>query len=555
LEERDWLGNLVWCFELNTPTNMTHHDLAQLPNGNILMIACEKKYLADVLAAGFRTNAQTDVAITTNGGFALPDYIIEVRPDRKDGTTNGTIVWEWHVWDHLIQDYDATKPNYGVVSNHIELINANAGNLQQFWNHFNGIDYNPQLDQILISSRNQCEIWVIDHSTTPAQSAGHTGGRYGQGGDLLYRWGNPSVNNLTDATHKEMLWQQHCATWIPTNCPGAGHILIHDNGIGRANPAYTSIDEIAPPVDANGFYSRVGNSYYGPTNYFWQYTNNPATNFYSPEISGAEREPNGNTLITWGTRGILFEVTSNAQTVWQYVNPVVHDPVAQGTTIPFDPNSNPNFPPQTLNEVFKAHRYATNFSGLIGKDLTPRGTIETYTGAATDTVGLGLPDVWVRSHFGSLSAVSTNSDSDGDGLTDFQEYGYGLDPTAWSSANNGIPDGWAITYGFDPTLASVATLTNANGYTTLQNYTADLNPTNAASRLAIINLNTVGSDIRLTWAGGVNAWQYLQCSPTLPAVQWTTIFTNTPPTAVTNSVIHTGATTGTNLFYRIKALR
>ena len=106
---------------------MTHHDLAQLPNGNVLMIACEKKYLADLLAAGFRTNAQTDLAVRTDGGFLLPDYIIEVRPDAKDGTTNGTIVWEWHVMDHLIQDYDATKANYGVVSNHVELINANAG--------------------------------------------------------------------------------------------------------------------------------------------------------------------------------------------------------------------------------------------------------------------------------------------------------------------------------------------------------------------------------------------------------------------------------------------
>ena len=147
------------------------------------------------------------------------------------------------------------------------------------------------------------------------------------------------MNNLTDATHKQMLWQQNCATWIPTNCPGAGHILIHDNGINRANPAYTSIDEIVPPVDANGLYSRVGNTYYGPTNYFWQYTNNPATNFFGADIGGAEREPNGDTLVTFGIRGTIFEVTSNRQTVWQYVNPVTHDPLAQGSTIPFDPNS------------------------------------------------------------------------------------------------------------------------------------------------------------------------------------------------------------------------
>ena len=555
VEERDWQNNLVWCYEQNTITNLSHHDIALLPNGNLLMIMCEEKPLADVLAAGFQTNSQTQISVTTNGGFLLPDAVIEVQPAAKNGTTNGTIVWQWHVWDHLVQSNDVTKANYGVPSNHIELINANSGPLQQFWNHFNGMDYNPQLDQILISSRNQCEIWVIDHSTTTAQAAGHAGGRYGKGGDLLYRWGNPVVNNLTDATHKEMLWQQHCATWIPTNCPGAGHILIHDNGINRANPAYTSIDEIVPPVDANGFYSRVGNTYFGPTSYFWQYTNNPATNFFGADIGGVEREPNGDTLITFGIRGTLFEVNSNAQTVWKYINPITTTPLAQGTTVPFDPNSNTNFPLQTLNEVFKVHRYATNFSGFAGKDLTPRGTIETYTGAATDTVGLGLPDVWVRSHFGSLSAVTATSDDDGDGLTDLQEFSYGLDPTAWSSANNGIPDGWALRYGFDPTLASVASFINANGSTTLQNYIADLNPTNAASRLAITGLQVAGGNINLTWIGGNNAWQYLECSSSLASGQWTAVFTNTPPTTITNTVIHTGGNTGSNLFYRVKATR
>ena len=491
--------------------------------------------------------------MTTNGGYLLPDAIIEVQPAAKDGTTNGTIVWQWHVWDHLVQQYDVNKANYGVVSNHVELINANSGPLQQFWNHFNGIDYNPQLDQILISSRNQCEIWVIDHSTTTAQAASHTGGRYGKGGDLLYRWGNPAVNNLTDATHKEMLWQQHCAIWIPTNCPGAGHILIHDNGINRANPAFTSIDEIAPPVDANGFYSRVGNTYFGPTSYFWQYTNNPATNFYGADIGGVEREPNGDTLITFGIRGTLFEVTSNLQTIWKYISPVTTTPLAQGSTIPFDPNSNTNFPLQTLNEVFKVHRYATNYPGFTGKDLTQRGTIETYTGAATDTVGLGLPDIWVRAHFGTLSAVTGTSSHSGNGLTDIQEYQCGLDPNVWSSANNGIPDGWAIKYGFDPTLASVASLVNANGNTTLQNYTADLNPTNAASQLAFVGMSASNYAVRIDWIGGVNATQYLLSAPTLTATQWNVVFTNTPPTGITNHLVLPAGSS--NLFYRIEATR
>ena len=113
---------------------------------------------------------------------------------------------------------------------------------------------------------------------------------------------------------------------------------------------------------------------------------------------------------------------------------------------------------QWFNEVFKVHRYATNFAGFAGKDLTPRGTVETYTGAATDTVGLGLPDIWVRAHFGTLSAVTATSIHSGNGLTDIQEYQYGLDPNGLVFRQHGIPDGWAIKYGFDPTLASVASI-------------------------------------------------------------------------------------------------
>ncbi len=423
-EERDWEGNLVWAFDLNTSTNMSHHDFKVLPNGNLIMIVCEYKSLADVIAAGFNTNLCVS-AITANGGFMLPDYIAEVQPTRPYG---GNIVWEWHSWDHLIQDYDSTKHNYGVVSNNVGLINANppSGQNQQFWNHFNGIDYNPQFDQILISCRCNSEIWVIDHSTTTAQAAGHTGGSYGKGGDLLYRWGNPQQYKLGTQAN-EILWQQHCCIWIPANYPGAGHILIFNNGNGGRG--YTSVDEIVPPVDAYGNYSRTTGAAFGPANLYWTYTNNPATNFYCSDIGGAEREANGNTLITHGTHGTLFEVTTNGTTVWSYINPETSTPLAQGSAIPPDPN----MAGQWYNEVFKVHRYPTNFVGFTGKDLTPRGTVETYTGAATDSVGLGLPDIWVRAHFGTLSAVTATSDHNGDGLTDIQCYQWGLDPTAWNT--------------------------------------------------------------------------------------------------------------------------
>ena len=161
----------------------------------------------------------------------------------------------------------------------------------------------------------------------------------------------------------------------------------------------------------------------------------------------------------------------------------------------------------------------------------------------------------MRAHFGTLSAVTAASSHSGNGLTDLQEYRYGLDPNVWSSAANGIPDGWAVNYGLDPTFAGTASQVAANGRSVLECYQADLNPTNAASRLAFVGIKADGKTVHLNWIGGVNAWQYLECSPTLSPANWTPIFTNVPPVAISNSVSQTIAGGGTNLYYRINAHR
>ncbi|MEI7851423.1 MAG: DUF1566 domain-containing protein [Kiritimatiellales bacterium] len=546
IEERDWVGNLVWAIDYYSTNYIHHHDFKVLPNGNVLLLVAEKKSYAEVLAAGFNP-ALLDSSITNSGGYMLPDCLVEVKPTRPYG---GTVVWEWHIWDHMIQDFDPAKSNYygvGGVALHPELIDVNGTGIMipQFWNHVNGIDYNAQLDQVMLSIRGNSELFVIDHSTTTAQAASHTNGLRNKGGDILYRWGYAQQYDRS-ASSPRMLYQQHHTHWIPTNCPGAGNILIFNNGIGRG---YSTINEIVPPVDGAGNYALTAGAAYGPATNYWLYAANPATNFYSTEISGAQRQPNGNTLICAGIFGDLFEVTTNGTMVWRYICPETDAPLAQGSAVPSDPAR----PDQLLNAVFRVNRYPTNYIGLAGKDLTPRGTIETYTGASTDTDGDGLPDLWERLHFGSLSTVASATDYDADGLNTLSEYGYGTDPTLWSSPTNGIPDGWAIAYGLDPTLAATASLTGSNGFTMLQSYTADLNPTNVTSRLEVTGLTIVSNAVRLTWIGGSNAWQYLECSGNLVSNQWNVIYTNVPPTAVTNSVIHTGA--ASKQFYRIRAGR
>jgi len=297
-------GTVNWTFELDTAEGRLHHDIEPLPNGNVLMIAWEHKTEAEALAAG------RDPALL-RAGEVWPDTVIEVDPD-----TNA-IVWEWHIWDHLIQDHDSSKDNYGVVADHPERIDLNfygsgipPGNADL--NHTNSIDYSAGFDQILLSVRSFSEIWVIDHSTTTAEAASQSGGNSGMGGDLLYRWGNPQAHDA-GTVGDQQLFVQHDAQWIPAGYPGAGNILVFNNGHGRADGDYSSVDEIVPPVDEHGNYSG-----YGPNAPVWTYVAETPTDFYAANISGAQRLANGNTLICNGPKGDFFEVTAAGELVWSY---------------------------------------------------------------------------------------------------------------------------------------------------------------------------------------------------------------------------------------------
>jgi len=308
VQKVEWDGTVVWDFRYNTNGLKSHHDIEVLPNGNVLMIAWETKTRAEAIAAGRNPNYVSYQGL-------MPDHIIEVKPT---GPTSGDIVWKWHMWDHLIQDYDPSKANYGVIADHPELIDINYPTSQQLdFSHTNSVDYNEEFDQILLSVRYYNEIWIIDHSTTTEEAAGHTGGNSGMGGDLLYRWGNPQVYDAGSASD-EKFFNQHDATWIDDDLPGEGNILVFNNGANRPGNRYSSVDEIVLPVDDNGEYYLEEGSAYGPEEQTWLYTANPLTSFYSMNCGGAQRIKSGNTIITNGDTGKVFEVTPEKETVWQY---------------------------------------------------------------------------------------------------------------------------------------------------------------------------------------------------------------------------------------------
>jgi formylglycine-generating enzyme required for sulfatase activity len=370
IEEYDWNDSLVWYIDYHSANYTQHHDIKLLPNGHIIMLVVEKKTLAEAVAAGFNINNFQPEVIQK--GYLLPDCIIEIVPTPPSG---GTIVWEWHVWNHLIQDYDATKANYGVVSAHPELIDCDGDHrkLPLFWNHMNCIDYNPAFNQIAVSCRGNDEVWIVDHTTTTAQAAGHTGGTYGKGGDLLYRWGNPLTYGR-GTINDEKYYEQHDVEWIKPGCPGAGNLSCFNNGLGR-NPSYSTIDEITPPMDVNGNYSLAPGAAYGPTSLTWTYMANPPGSLYSANISGAQRLSNGNTLICEGGHGRFLEVTYSGTTVWEYFNPVTNDgPLTQGDTLPYDVSH----PEETMNSVFRVYCYPPTYAAFAGKDLSPGDFVELY---------------------------------------------------------------------------------------------------------------------------------------------------------------------------------
>jgi hypothetical protein len=341
VQEYTWEGKLLWDYTCSTDDQLQHHDICRLPNGNVLLNVWEKKSTKDAIAAGRRPE-------TVDSSYLLSGALYEVQPT---GLKTGKIVWEWHAWDHLIQEFDAKKANHGDPAAHPELIDVNFGSNtlaaiiakpeeleklraigyvgaagkkgakpQTDWLHINAVTYNPALDQIMVTVHEFSELWIIDHSTTKAEAASHTGGKQGKGGDLLYRWGNPRAYRA-GTVKDQKLFGPHNAHWIAKGSPGEGHVLIFNNGMRRTGGAYSTVDEVALPVNDKGQYDYSKGRSYGPEKAVWSYESPKKTDFYAPFISGAQRLPNGNTLICSGTNGTVFEVTPKGETVWKYVNP------------------------------------------------------------------------------------------------------------------------------------------------------------------------------------------------------------------------------------------
>ena len=288
-------GTLEWDFIYSSLAGETHHESELLPNGNVIAMVWQRLTTAEATQAGYML--EEDV---------FPESIIEINPATDE------IVWEWHSWDHLIQDHDATKDNYGLVWEHPELIDLNyvprtralpdvKGDIM----HANAITFDAVNDVILLSANFFSEVWAIDHSTSTEEAAGHSGGNYGKGGDLIYRFGNPETYQNSAGTR--LFYNNHFPNLLKGEDLGKLLIFSNGNGFDQSTVFELELPSVyALQVDTNN-----------EPKVTWSFTD---PDLYSSKVSGADPLPNGNILITEGDFG-FWEVTREKEVVWKFSSP------------------------------------------------------------------------------------------------------------------------------------------------------------------------------------------------------------------------------------------
>lgn len=343
LVQVDWDGHIIWKYEQNelihdpddTPRQVArqHHDFQRSGNpvgyyvpgldpdvdhGNTLLLVHQN----------VENPAISDVPL-------LDDRIIEVD-------WQGNVLWQWSAHEHFEElGFDESARNILRHNPNIVPVGDGIGD----WLHINSLSVigpNPHYDNgderfhpdnIIWDSREANIIAIIDKKT----------------GKIAWKLG-PRYDNNEAETQLGWLIGIHHAHIIPRGLPGSGNLLVFDNG-GWAGYGERSPGSPKGIKNALRDYSRVLEINPLTLEIVWQYTPAEAgfvmpldaSRFYSPFISSAQRLPNGNTLITEGSNGRVFEVTTEHELVWEYISPYW----GKG--------------PLALNLVYRAYRYPYNW--------------------------------------------------------------------------------------------------------------------------------------------------------------------------------------------------
>lgn len=299
----DMNGMVVHCWPV------THSQYAELlPNGNLLVDNYdagleeldphgERLWLwegpyhhdfhvvsGDELAFLIYRNEPTASALYSPG--YVPDHMrndVAMAIDRS-----GQVLWEFPFLDHIEELHD-------LVGLPLPMRFARLGAEGQFveyaqpdWTHTNTLEVLPD---------------------TPL---GRRDARF-RAGNILFSFRSLDIIGVADIEKHEIVWAwglgvldgQHQPTMTQE-----GTILLFDNGTTRGRSAVLEIDPPSGEI-------------------VWKYEN-PA-NFFSAYRSGAQRLPNGNTLIAESDAGRILEVTTDGEIVWDYFSPFLgQGPGVQG---------------------------------------------------------------------------------------------------------------------------------------------------------------------------------------------------------------------------------
>ena len=330
-------GTVVWEYTQQVAGQLTfHHDLKPMRNGNILVTVWEFLSVAEMEALGWQP------VNGVNGVWM--EKIQELEPNLLDGST--TVVWEWALENHLAQDLDANRANFanvGAERGRVD-INFNASITSGDYFHISGIDYSEERDEIVLCPNNIDELWVIDHSTTTAEAATSTGGARGQGGEIIYRWGNPAVYDFHNgSTEPRFLSGAHDPRWCVDPDSGEIQLTVHNNDRVDDTPGDAESQALLLdlPFNESGDYVIGDAETFLPEVPVVLYEQDPADPFFSTRIMGsAQRLSNGNILITLALRRTLVEVTQAGEIVWE-------EEITSGG-----------------NFIFKSQNYPVSFSGF-----------------------------------------------------------------------------------------------------------------------------------------------------------------------------------------------
>ncbi|MFB7873874.1 aryl-sulfate sulfotransferase [Nocardia sp. NPDC056064] len=295
----DWSGERVWEWGSRAPGGAArqNHDWQLLPNGNRLLLVTVPRVVA-----------QLGIPATVGD-----QGLYEVAPD-------GEIVWQWLAGDHL-DEFGFSAAGFEALREtaardpedpwgYLEMNSATPLGPNRWHDADPDSVFHP--DNILVSFRKANVIALIDKGS----------------GAVLWRLG-PYFEAAPGAQHQrinahavprpvDQISGQHNPHLIPEGLPGAGNILVFDNQGGAGYPpaplgiyAGSRVLEIDPVT----------------REIVWQYTaedsGRPSWTFFSSFVSNAQRLPNGNTLITEGMHGRIFQVTPAGEVVWEYHSPYV----------------------------------------------------------------------------------------------------------------------------------------------------------------------------------------------------------------------------------------